>query len=123
MTERGEGERAHHGTVGVDIALVEADAGKKSLQRCIAMPQKSFPVKPTPHLVDFRCLEGMCVRERKCVVLAVIICQPKPSEGADHRVRRVNLRRDVIYAVKVILLGKIVVDSEGSQILSRASRE
>ena len=53
VTKGGKREWSNDRAIGIDITLIEANAGEKTFQGRIAMPQKALPVKATAHLVDF----------------------------------------------------------------------
>ncbi len=87
------------------------------------MAQEALAVKTAPRLVDHGIPEGMCIGQRNGVVSAIILCQSKPGEGVDHRSVGVNFRRRVIHPIKVIPLGKVMVQPQGAEILGRIARQ
>jgi hypothetical protein len=88
------------------------------------MAQKFLPVEAAANFVDEARREGMGVGKRNGIVAAVVLRKAQPdiacTEAFDRRVGY-PLSGNVVNAIQVIILGKIVIEAQRSGVLYRTA--
>ena len=87
------------------------------------MPEKLLSIETTACLVNNRRSEAMDVRQGNGIVPAVILCESEANVRIDHCSVSVELRRNVVYPIEAIPLGKVVVQPQRTYIQRGGTRQ
>ncbi len=123
MPERAERELSNNGAVGGDVRRIKADAGKKTLQCSVAVPEKVLLVESTTRFVHQAWLKNAGVRKSHGLVLAIVFRQAEARVRRNYRTRCVGVSGGVVADVDVILIAEVMIKPQGTRIKRVSSRQ
>src|SRR5258708_12227290 len=116
MTKGRQLRRSDHGTVGRDVGLIETNAGKKTLERGIAVPTQSLLVESASQFIHHVIPKQSHVGKGERVIPALVLGETEASVWRLHQSVGRRVRRRVVHTIDVVALVEVVVDPERPQV-------
>src|SRR5206468_6403255 len=116
MPVRGQLRVTYDVRVGIYGVLVEADAGKETLESCVAVSEVEFAIESAASFVNDIVPDGAQIRERNRVIANVSLCETESRHWREHRRSSSSKSLRIVDTVDVIFVAKVVVYAKSSQI-------
>src|SRR5205807_891102 len=105
-----------YSAVCLNIALIETDVRQKLTQRLVTVPERVLFIESAAQFIDECRREQVRVRQRQRVIHDAVLCEAQADERTHHRVGGGVLRLNIVDRRHQVLLGEIVVQTNGSEV-------